>query len=76
MPIQNQSNINVDIEQKMQYEKLLSVIDTLPPEQGLAIRLKYEEDMTLKEIADRFGVPSKTVKSRINDGTVKLRKNA
>lgn len=62
------------VSQKLQYEQLLQAIQTLPPEQGLAIRMKYEEDMTLAEIAKRFGVPPKTVKSRIHDGTVKLRK--
>jgi len=46
----------------------------LPPDQGLAIRLKYVEDMTLQEIAAQFGVQPKTIKSRIHDGTVKLRK--
>ena len=54
----------------------LGWIDTLPPEQGLAIRLKYVEDMTLQEIAAQFGVQPKTIKSRIHDGTVKLRKIA
>lgn len=67
-------NIEEDIGTKLQYEKLLSEIEKLPPEQGLAIRMKYEADMTLEQIAERFGVPPKTVKSRIHDGTAKLRK--
>lgn len=32
-------------------------MEELPPEQGLAIRLKYVENQTLAEIAERFGVP-------------------
>ena len=63
-----------DVERKLQYEQLRSEIDALPSEQGTAIRLKYEEDMTLAEIAERFNVEPKTIKSRIHDGTVKLRK--
>ncbi|WP_367997702.1 MULTISPECIES: RNA polymerase sigma factor [Ruminococcus] len=63
------------MEQKLQYQELQAAIDTLPPEQGLAIRLKYVEDMTLQEIAAQFGVQPKAIKSRIHDGTVKLRKN-
>lgn len=63
-----------EVEQKVRYEELLAALDTLPPEQALAIRLKYVEDLTLAEIAERFGVQPKTVKSRIHDGTVKLRK--
>lgn len=68
-------NITGAVEQKLQYQELQAAIDTLPPEQGLAIRLKYVEDMTLQEIAAQFGVQPKTIKSRIHDGTVKLRKN-
>ena len=60
--------------QKMQYFEVLKAIETLPPEQGLVIRLKYEEDLTLAEIAGHLGIPQKTVKSRIHEGTVKLRK--
>ena len=63
-----------EIGTKIRYEKLLRAIETLPPEQGLAIRMKYEEDMTLEQIAKEFGVLPKTIKSRIHDGTVKLRK--
>ena len=63
------------IARKLQYEEVLRAIATLPKEQGLAIRLKYEEDLTLSEIAERFGVPPKTIKSRIHDGTVKLRRS-
>ena len=60
--------------QKMQYEEVIKGLADLPPEQGLAIRLKYEENMTLAEIAQQFGVAPKTIKSRIHDGTVKLRR--
>ena len=67
-------DLSGEVEQKLQYEALLAALETLPPEQGAAIRLKYVEDLTLAEIAARFGVPPKTIKSRIHDGTVKLRK--
>ncbi len=58
----------------MQYEQVLAAMEALPTEQALAIKLKYLEDMTLAQIAERFGVQPKTIKSRIHDGTVKLRK--
>ena len=67
-------DIASEVEQKISYEELLAATASLPPEQGLAIRLKYVEDMTLQEIAERLGIPSKTVKSRIHEGTVKLRR--
>ena len=41
--------------------------------QATAIRLKYIDEYTLKEIESITGVPAKTVKSRIHEGTKKLR---
>lgn len=73
-PLEDERNVADEVERKLRYEQLLAAIDTLPTEQALAIRLKYVEDMTLAQIAERFGVQPKTVKSRIHDGTVKLRK--
>lgn len=74
--IQMKSDFDIfsEVYAKTEYEEILQAIKILPPEQGIAIRMKYEEEMTLAEIGERFGVPSKTVKSRIHDGTVKLRK--
>ena len=74
LPLEDERSVADEVERKLRYEQLLAALDTLPPEQALAIRLKYVEDMTLAQIAERFGVPPKTVKSRIHDGTVKLRK--
>lgn len=75
LPLEGSQNGADKVEQKLQYnEQILSVMETLPPEQALAIRLKYVEDMTLAQIAARFGVQPKTVKSRIHEGIVKLRK--
>ncbi len=74
LPIADSKDVSDDVVKKLQYEQALRAIETLPQQQGIAIRLKYEEDMSLSQIAERFGVPSKTVKSRIHDGTVKLRK--
>ena len=74
LPLADERDMADEAERKLQYERLLSEMETLPPEQALAIRLKYVEDMTLAQIAERFGVQPKTVKSRIHDGTVKLRK--
>ena len=74
LPLEDKQDIAAKVESGIQYEQLLEYLKSLPDEQAAAIRLKYVEDMTLKEIAERFGVPPKTVKSRIHDGTVKLRK--
>lgn len=74
LPLEDGRNMAEEVERKIEYEQLLDQLETLPPEQALAIRLKYVEDMTLEQIAQRFGVAPKTIKSRIHDGTVKLRK--
>lgn len=74
LPIEEERNVAEEGEQKLRYEQVLAAMETLPPEQALAIRLKYVEDMTLAQIAQRFGVQPKTIKSRIHDGTVKLRR--
>ncbi len=58
----------------MEYEEVIRAMEMLPPEQAIAIRLKYEEGMTLEKIAQQFGVPPKTIKSRIHDGKKKLQK--
>ena len=74
LPIEEERNVAEEVEQKLRYEQVLAAMKTLPPEQALAIRLKYVEDMTLAQIAQRFGVQPKTIKSRIHDGTVRLRR--
>ena len=72
--MEDERNVEDEVEQKLRYEQVMAAMEKLPPEQALAIKLKYVEDMTLAQIAERFGVPPKTIKSRIHDGTVKLRK--
>jgi RNA polymerase sigma-70 factor (ECF subfamily) len=74
MQLEDTADMVGGVLQKMQYEEALKALETLPEEQRLAIRLKYEENLTLAEIAERVGVPPKTIKSRIHDGTVKLRR--
>lgn len=74
LPLEDERNVEDEVEQKLRYEPGHGGMEKLLPEQALAIKLKYVEDMTLAQIAERFGVPPKTIKSRIHDGTVKLRK--
>lgn len=69
---------NQDLEEelmkKLAYEEVLTYINHLPPKQQKVLKLKYIDELTLKEIACITGVPEKTVKSRIHEGTKKLRK--
>ena len=57
----------------MQYEEIVKYINSLPPNQASVIRLKYIDELTLREIEQITGIPSKTVKSRIHEGVKKLR---
>lgn len=49
-------------------------LDNLTEEQKAVIKLKYIEGLTLKEIGEILEIEPKTVKSRIHNGMVKLKK--
>lgn len=59
----------------LEASELLKAVDALPWEQAQAIKLKYLEQLTLKEIAVAFNTKPETIKSRIHVGMVKLRKD-
>lgn len=58
----------------LQVDEMLKSLESLPPEQAAAIQLKYLEQQTLQEIAQQLSCEPKTVKSRIHNGMVRLRK--
>ncbi|MGE5631020.1 MAG: RNA polymerase sigma factor [Caulobacteraceae bacterium] len=60
---------------EIEASEIIKAIDTLPWEQAQAIKLKYLEQLTLQEVAERFNTHPKTIKSRIHAGMVKLRKS-
>ncbi|MDP4153585.1 MAG: sigma-70 family RNA polymerase sigma factor [Bacillota bacterium] len=72
--IPSKANIADDILNKMQIEEIIHLIETLPEQQAIPIRLKYFEQLTLKEIAEKLSCEPNTIKSRIHNGIVKLRK--
>lgn len=57
----------------LQIDEALKQLENLPPDQAVAIKMKYLEQKTLDEIAQRLHTQPKTVKSRIHNGMVKLR---
>jgi RNA polymerase sigma-70 factor (ECF subfamily) len=59
---------------KIYSEEIIASMEKLTEEQKLAIRMKYIEGLTLKEIGDALGLEPKTIKSRIHNGISKLRK--
>jgi RNA polymerase sigma-70 factor (ECF subfamily) len=74
----NLEDINMNIENivmdKIESEEALDKIEDLSDEQKVVIKMKYIEGFTLKEIGDKLDLQPKTVKSRIHNGIVKLRK--
>ncbi len=62
------------IAERNELDMVLKEIDTLPFEQAQAIKLKYLEEYSLKEIAEKMGTKPITIKSRIHEGKKKLEK--
>lgn len=53
--------------------KIRAMVARLPERLAQAILLRYFEELSEKETADRLGVPVGTVKSRVHEGLRKLR---
>jgi RNA polymerase sigma-70 factor (ECF subfamily) len=56
-----------------QSERLASLVDNLPREQGDALRLAYFEGRTYREVAVQLGIPEGTAKSRLRLALARLR---
>lgn len=74
----NKISLDVDIEKisdsSYMEDKIIDEIDRLPFEQAQAIKLKYLEKYSLKEIATEMGTEEKTIKSRIYEGKEKIKR--
>ena len=55
---------------------LRSLVEELPPACGMAVRLRYLEELSLAEVAEALDVPIGTVKSRIAYGIELLRRRS
>jgi RNA polymerase sigma factor (sigma-70 family) len=54
-------------------DALLTAIGMLPPEQRIVVVLRFYQDLSLKALAERTGVPIGTVKSRLHNGLQAVR---
>ena len=67
-------SIEDKIEKKEELNRVLEELEQLPFEQAQAIKMKYLEEYSLKEIANKMGTKSITIKSRIYEGKKRLEK--
>lgn len=74
----NFKDVNTDIEDavidRLYSQDAVENMEKLTEDQKIAIKMKYIEGLTLKEIGKALNLEPKTVKSRIHNGIVKLRK--
>lgn len=61
-----ESNPEETLIEKERFENLIKIINTLPTEQAVAIKLYHLERMGYEQISRILGIPLGTVKSRIN----------
>ena len=54
-------------------DELDRALDSLSPDQRIVVVLRFWADLTVDDIADRLGVPSGTVKSRLHHSLNRLR---
>lgn len=52
--------------------RIRTVIESLPPQQAEAVLLRYFEDLSERDMAQRLGVPAGTVKSRLHHALRRL----
>lgn len=69
----DQNDVEEMVITNLEHMQAIEAIDNLTDSQNLAIKLKYIEDLTTKEISEILNIEVKTVKSRIHNGMVKLR---
>lgn len=73
LSIDQTSNPQQVVEQEEQYATLLKAIDTLSHRNRLAILLFYQEQLSLKEVADRLDISVSAVKGRLHKSRHQLK---
>jgi len=70
---QNRTDIEDEVETRIQSDLAATALGALPPEQGRLIALIYYEGLTHRQAAERTGIPLGTVKTRIRQGLRTMR---
>ena len=66
-------DVSSEVVDRIDAQRVRGALARLTTIQREAVRLKYFEDRTLKDIASELDLPISTVKSRLRDGMVRLR---
>ena len=61
---EEQPELRMDV--RMFDRELSALLDKLPPEQRVLFALRYEEELTVPQLAEVMGIPEGTVKSRLH----------
>jgi RNA polymerase sigma factor (sigma-70 family) len=61
-------------EMEMEAQKLRQVLEKIAPDERTILLMKYQDDFSIKEIADTFGLTESAVKMRLKRTKEKLRK--
>ncbi len=64
---------SAELEQMLERWRLAALLDQIPPEEAIALRLRFYEELAQPEISARLGVPLGTVKTRMVRGLARLR---
>jgi RNA polymerase sigma-70 factor, ECF subfamily len=72
--LENSNDVEELVISKMNNMNILEAMNNLTDNQKMVIKMKYIEELTTKEIGEILNIESKTIKSRIHNGMVKLRK--
>lgn len=67
-------DVALSAETRIEMEHVTRALETLSPNHRQVITLAYTSGYTQSEIASRLGIPLGTVKSRIRDGLLRLRR--
>lgn len=67
-------NVEEKVLDRIQYQDINTSLEKLTEDQRIVIKMKYIEGLTLKEIGEKLEIEPKTIKSRIHNGVIKLRK--
>ena len=62
-----------EVDRMLERWRLGGLLDRIPPEEAIALRLRFYEELAQPEIAARMGIPLGTVKTRMVRGLARLR---